>query len=168
MLLVQFACLGVNVVLEVYFYQSLVGCFLGCQGMSSSNFFTNEKKFCQYFYSGLKDQPLENGCELLEEKAASQSVECVYWPETISRYADHYIRYARAQRSLPLIFCQRNCLLALNSDDNSPWQDSCVSCLCTTGETQYYNFEFTASVRHCVEASKQGNYAPFFSEDWHV
>lgn len=36
------------------------------------------------FIPGLKDQPLEKACELLEEKAARQSVECVNWPGTIS------------------------------------------------------------------------------------
>ena len=97
------------------------------------------------FIPGLKDQPLEKACELLEEKAARQSVECVNWPEQFPYKPITIFDIARSETALYIkYFVRGNCLLALNSEDNSPvWQDSCVEFFVQVpGETEYYNFEF--------------------------
>ena len=87
------------------------------------------------FIPGLKDQPLEKACELLEEKAARQSVECVNWPEQFPYKPITIFDIARSETALYIkYFVRGNCLLALNSEDNSPvWQDSCVVFCASSG-----------------------------------
>ncbi|WP_455497350.1 carbohydrate-binding family 9-like protein [Coprobacter sp.] len=103
------------------------------------------------FIPELKDLPLEKACDLLEEKAMRQSVECVNWPEQFPYKPITIFDIARSETSLYIkYFVRGNCLLALNSEDNSPvWQDSCVEFFVQIpGETEYYNFEF-----NCIGAA---------------
>ena len=97
------------------------------------------------FIPGLKDQPLEKACELLEEKAARQSVECVNWPEQFPYKPITIFDIARSETALYIkYFVRGNCLLALNSEDNSP-------------------------VWHWRRSVKVGKYAPIFlRKRWHV
>lgn len=105
----------------------------------------------------LDDMPMENVCEILEAQSARQSIECLNWPEVFSYKPITIFDIARSEKYLYInYFVRGNCLVALNSTNNSPvWQDSCVEFFTQVpGEKEYYNFEFNC-IGACLASKRE-------------
>lgn len=97
------------------------------------------------YIANLDNVALEDLSDIMEEKAARQSIECVNWPGQFNYKPITVFNIARSDKYLYINFFVRgNCLLAVTTSDNGPvWEDSCVEFFMQVpGEQEYYNFEF--------------------------